>query len=464
MTAAREIRPTPYQSRILSIPQDYNIALLGGRGGGKTHAIMFLVIRHCSEFKARARVLITRRRLKSLIQMSEELRVMLRAAFGPSVSYNQNDNVFRLPNGATIALTHCESSSALADVAQGQNFSLCCVDEAGHGPDISVIDELGLALRAPGVPLRMVLSGNPGGPLHSVLASRYVTNRTPWVPFEFAENTWVLAASTIEDNPHLPEAYKRNFEVMRHTDPALYRAMRYGDWASIVGDYLQGIWNADRMVIDHHDLPPDCFVDLKLSIDWGSSAPCAVLLGGRLAVDVRLSNDRVLPKGAYVVYDEHGEVDARNSARGTGKTPSQIAPAIHEMCARNRVRARGVIDSAAEARTAGRAEASIADLFREAGVRVSPAKKGARVPRFEHLKAMMVAGDFYVASRCRHWLATCPSLPRDPRNPEDVDTTAVDHFWDATSYAIAGEASGRVTQRAFTPEPRMPREERIVWV
>ena len=87
------------------------------------------------------------------------------------------------------------------------------------------------------------------------------------------------------------------------------------------------------------------------------------------------------------------------------------------MCARSGVRARGVIDDAAEAKTAGRHEDSISDLFRAAGVRVSPARKGPRVPRFEALKQMMIAREFYVASRCAGWLRTVPSLPRDPRNP-----------------------------------------------
>lgn len=59
---------------------------------------------------------------------------------------------------------------------------------------------------------------------------------------------------------------------------------------------------------------------------------------------------------------------------------------------------------------------------------------------------------------------TVPSLPRDPRVPDDCDSAANDHLLDATSYAIAGEASGRVQQSSFTPEPRMPRDERVVWV
>lgn len=451
------IRPTPFQARVLSVPEDHFIFLGGGRGGGKSFALQLLILRHCDQYRNRARVLVTRRRLKSLMQFADELRGLMRSAYGGGFSYNQNDNVFRLPNGASVALTHCESNAALQDTVQGSTFSLIVIDEAGEGPPLPVIDALALTLRAPGVPLRLVLAGNPGGANHSALAERYVTGRDPWAPFEFADVRWVYAPSTVDDNPHLPLAYRRNFEVLKHTDPALYRAHRLGDWSAIVGDYFGGVWQPGRAIIDHHAVPPDCFASLRLSIDWGSAAPCATVLGGRLAYDVRLPDDRVMPKGAWVIYDEHAEVDPKNIARGSGKTPSQIAPALHAMAARNRVRARGVIDAAAEARTAGRAEASIADLFRAAGVRVTPARKGARVPRFEVLKQLMAAGEFFVAERCRYWLATVPSLPRDPRNPEDVDTSANDHALDATSYLIAGATAGRVVMGDFGQTPaRLP--------
>lgn len=465
MNQATVVRPSPFQAQVLAVPEDMNLFLGGGRGGGKSFAVMLLILRHCNQYKNRARVLVTRRRLKSLLQFAEELRALLRSAYGAGFTYNQNDNIFRLSNGATIALTHCESQASLSDTVQGTTQSLIVVDEAGEGPELPVIDALALTLRAPGVPLRLILAGNPGGANHSALAERYVTGRAPWAPFEFADQQWVYAPSTVDDNPHLPEAYKRNFSVLAHTDPALYKAHRHGDWSAIVGDYFGGVWQHARAVFDHHELPPDCFGSLRLSIDWGSAAPCASVLGGQLAYDVRLSDDRVMPKGSWVIYDEHVEADPKNISRGTGRTPGQIAPALHAMCARSGVRARGVIDSAAEARTAGRAESSIGDLFREAGVRVSPARKGARVPRFELLKQLMANGEFFVASRCRYWLATVPALPRDPRNPEDVDSSANDHALDATSYLIAGASSGHVAVGDFSPPRRLPDTgERVILV
>jgi hypothetical protein len=198
---------------------------------------------------------------------------------------------------------------------------LIVIDEVGEGPDLEVIDQLSLTLRAQGVPLRMVLAGNPGGQNHSALAERYVTGRTPWVPFEFGGDTWVYAPSTVDDNIFLPDAYKRNFEILRRTDPALYLAHRHGDWSAIVGDALAGVWRQAQSVFDHHDLPVNAFRDLRLSIDWGSAAPCAVVLGGQLAYDFRLPDDRVMPKNSWVIYDEWFEHDPLNIARGTGRTP-----------------------------------------------------------------------------------------------------------------------------------------------
>jgi len=78
----------------------------------------------------------------------------------------------------------------------------------------------------------------------------------------------------------------------------------------------------------------------------------------------------------------------------------------------------------------------------------------------------MADGEFFVASRCRYWLATVPALPRDPRHPEDVDTSANDHLLDATSYLIAGAAQGSVRVGDFMhPSPAPPDTgDRIIYV
>ena len=42
----------------------------------------------------------------------------------------------------------------------------------------------------------------------------------------------------------------------------------------------------------------------------------------------------------------------------------------------------------------------------------------------------------YIYSTCRNLIRTLPALPRDDKNPEDVDTKAEDHAYDALRYAV----------------------------
>lgn len=213
----------------------------GGRGGGKSFSLMLLILRHVQQYGPRARVLVTRRRLKSLLQFAEELRGLLRSAFGPGVSYNMNDNVFRLPNGAAIFMTHCESVSALQDTIQGHTYSLVIVDEAGEGPPLEVIDQLGLSLRAPGVPLRVILAGNPGGANHSALSERYVAARDPWAIFEFAGQGWAYAPSTVDSNR---TCRRRTSATSRFCGPPTRRCTRRTGTAT--GRRSRGTFSPDR--------------------------------------------------------------------------------------------------------------------------------------------------------------------------------------------------------------------------
>lgn len=458
MDTSITIEPTPWQRRVLAIPEQHSLALLGGRGGGKSFCVALLVLRHVNQYRDRAKVLITRRRLKSLGQFQIELSRLLTLAFGPgNVSFNQQDSIYKFRgHSGSIQLAHCESAAALSDIATGMNFSLLCLDEVGDAPTLPLVDELMLSLRQPGVPLRCILSGNPGGVNHGPLSERYVTNREPFVPFQFASRTWVLCPSILEDNPHLPDEYRDNFEAMRLTDEGRYQAMRYGRWDMITGDFLSGVFQHSRVVFDHHELPPDVFSWLKIGADWGTASPAYFGLGGITRMDWRLNDDRFIPRGSFVLFDEHAEYSPLNLARGSGRTPHEIAPAIQAMCHRNGVKPKGVIDCAAFAKSLGNREVTVGSLFKQAGVSLSPAKKGPRVQRHDYLRQLLANGEFFVASRCRYFLATVPTLPRDPRNMEDCAPDAVDHALDAVEYLIAGPQSGRVAVGGFEAPRRLP--------
>jgi hypothetical protein len=454
-----KIEPTEFQRRVLTVPEHVNLLLSGGRGGGKSMALMLLTLRHCVTYKSRAKVLIVRKQLKSLAQMSVQLLGLFRSAYGRDVSYNGGTNMFTLPDGATVQLAYCDGAADLVSISQGMSFSAIFVDEAGSAPAIEVIDELALALRAdPDVPTRLALFANPAGVNHATLFSRYLRGRTPWQVFEYADELWCVCPSTLDMNPHVGKKYAAKFEILRKTNYPKYLAMRHGDFSRLTGDFFGTCWDHDRIVFDANELTPDCFSTLRLAIDHGSSAPMVALLLGRTREDLRLRDDRFIPAGAYVVWDEVAEYMPDNPNKGTGRSPREYAPRIKDMCCRSGLRrASGVIDSAASSKHAGRNEKSISDLYHDAGIFVRNAKKGNRVERHENLKQLIVDRRLFVADRCRYFLETVPTLPADPKNFDDTDPAAPVHALDALEYGVAGPQTGQVRVDSFSGRPpRMP--------
>lgn len=180
---------TPWQERVLAIPEDLNIAMLGGRGSGKTTALALLVLRHCVQYEDKARVLILRATYKSLANLWDELEALFRDAFPGGISSNRADFVIRCPNGAVVTLGNLSTSKDVAKW-QGQEANLLAVDEITNFTTMRYINMLRANLRGPaGIPTRMIVLGNPGGPLHATIARMHVTSRIPWRPYELEDGS-----------------------------------------------------------------------------------------------------------------------------------------------------------------------------------------------------------------------------------------------------------------------------------
>ena len=97
---------------------------------------------------------------------------------------------------------------------------------------------------------------------------------------------------------------------------------------------------------------------------------------------------------------------------------------------------------------------SIADEMARVGVRWEKADN-ARKAGWEKLRRLMKASlqermeeaGLFVFSTCRQFIRTVPSLPRDGRDMEDLDTSTEDHIADACRYRIMRVTSRLITQR-----------------
>jgi hypothetical protein len=100
----------------------------------------------------------------------------------------------------------------------------------------------------------------------------------------------------------------------------------------------------------------------------------------------------------------------------------------------------------------------IADIYSENGVPLTEAGKGGRVPGWERLRSYVKDGPAcphhralgwstcplaHFFPQCENLIRTLPTLPHASKgDPEDVDTDAEDHAYDAASYLMIMVGTG----------------------
>lgn len=435
------VEPTPYQAKVLSVPEDIDLFLGGGRGGGKSHCKALLILRHIEQYRERARVLYVRKTYKGLADFELVLRTLFSAAYGSAASYNASEHVFRLPYGY-VELAQVDNFAAY-DKVQGRSFTLILVDEVTQWADPQVIDMLRSNLRgAKDIPMRTVYSGNPGGVGHQWVASRYVLPARPWVPFPTTTGgRCVHAPSTFLDNPHLDgDDYRRQLSAACAGDEELLRAWTEGDWTVARGAFFAGCLSPERCAIERWTGVPSGW-RTHLAHDFGSSSPSATYLFAKSPGAVA-PDGRFYPRGSLIALDELATARPGRPNEGLGWTVPRLAEAIREMSSKWSVPPHGTADDAIFARARGHGAATIADEFSGCGVSFLPAGKGTRKAGWQRMRTLLSqAGSpdlpgLYIARSCDYAWQTLPAIPRDPRDPEDLDSDAPDHGADAIRYGV----------------------------
>lgn len=463
MPAVTEQRPdqlAPWQAQAMTVPEQFDVCLAGGRGGGKTYALAALFLRHAEQHGAQARCLVVRKSFPGLQDLEAEFLSYYRAVYGSALRYDGQKHRFSLPGGATIQLDQLERETDFGKY-QGKSFTHIAVDEAGQFASPVLIDRLRSSLRGPvGVPVRFFILANPGGVGHHWIARRYAL-AAPWQPYQCPATgaDYVTIASTYRDNPYIDrDRYARNLMAACATDPELGRAWLDGDWSVLRGAYFSNVIDESRNMVEpwpclpvtagppigapgywHRATRADRW-QVYLAHDFGVAAPSVTYLcvespGGEAP------DGRFYPRGSVILVAEDAVVHPDDDNAGLGLTVPDQASRILSLCAEWGARPNGVADDAIFNKTGGQA-GSIANEFQRAGVTFSRAKKGSRIGGWQKMRRMLAdAGSpdrpgLYISRSCRYWWTTVPALPRDPRNPEDVDSTAPDHAADACRYGL----------------------------
>lgn len=429
-----------FQQRVMLTPEEIDVFLGGGRGGGKSYALALLALRHAEQYGAAARILYLRRSYKGLADFELMSRDLFGGIYGAAARYNSAEHVWRFPGGGYLELGQLETHADYAKY-QGRSFTLLLIDEAGQYPDPALLDILRSNLRGPkGMPIRAVIAANPGGVGHHWLAKRYVFRAAPWAPFieEKSKRMFVYAPSTFAGNQFIDrDEYDEQLVAGCAGDPELLRCYREGDWSVARGAYFASVLDEGRNAVDPWQAIPKGWLTY-LAHDFGSSAPSVTYIVAQ-SPSGEGPDGKFYPRDSLVLIDELATNKRDSLSDGLGWTVPILGEAIVEMCKRWNVRADGVADDAIFAKT-GHGSGSIAEEFRRNGVYFTEAKKADRLSGWNIMRRLLedagkpdVPG-LYISRACEYFWSTVPYLARDQKRVEDVDSSGPDHAADAVRY------------------------------
>ncbi|WP_341928805.1 terminase large subunit domain-containing protein [Methyloversatilis discipulorum] len=432
----------------------------GAAGGGKSHLMRVGAIAWCTDIPG-LQVYIFRRLSDDLLKNHMEGVTGFPALLSEwidsgLVKINWSKAFIEFWNGSKIHLCHCQYEKDVTKY-QGAEIHVLMLDELTHFTEKIYrylrgrcrMGALKLPKKYAGLFPRILGSANPGGIGHNWVKATFIDIAPPrqitrqpkseggmlrqYIPAKLADNPTLL-----ENDPD----YADRLEGLGNA--ALVKAMRDGDWNIVAGGMFDDVWDEKRHALHPFDVPAGWRIDR--SFDWGSTKPFSVgwwAEADGTDVIMRDGTRRSFPRGTLIRiaewYGWNGKPNeglrmlAVEVARGVLKVEREIGIA-------GRVKS-GPADSAIFDTQNG---VCIADDMAKAGVKWEKADKGpgSRRNGWERMRKMLKAAlrhpmeepGILVFDTCRQFIRTVPVLPRDERQPDDIDTDAEDHVGDETRY------------------------------
>lgn len=453
--------------------------LFGGAAGpGKTTWALAMAVRFALRFPG-AGVGIFRRYHTDLTSGPSSILRRLLGMLPPWVAtYNANEHSFTFRNGSVLTLGHMNRD---ADIGKymGLEYQLLVFDQLEQFTEFQYLSllgrlraagELAEALEAAHERPRAISTANPGDVGHAWVKGRWIDPAPPntvWRPDPTEEEpepgTRVFIPGLLTDNPKIDRFYIRRLQSL---PPARRRQLLYGDWSAAEGLRFGMSWRPDVHIIDPERFPiPLAGIPKGVGIDYGVAAPFCALWGAVFADRLIVVYRELYQAGLTPVEQAQAILDAevqRDEEGGHGERapgrplPAWLDPSTWAPDPMHPVSPQG--PGAKDLPPPG----SIAWHYQQTGLPVAKAQNNrlSGVALVDELLRVRpgpypVGGPrILVFSTCRNLIRTLPALPRDKRNPEDVDTAAEDHAYDALRYLCMGLLGGPAPPP--TPRPDKP--------
>lgn len=423
------------QTEFLASDED-EVLFSGGRGSGKSAALMVDPLRYCH--KKTFRALIVRRTMPELRSLISEAKELYFQAF-PGVRWKEQEKMFVFPSGATIEFGYCDN---IDDVERyrGQQYAWLGIDELTHFDSPEIYNKLKGSLRTtdPTQKVYVRCTTNPNGKGKWWVREYFIDNAPSGKTFTLEFDTPIGKLritrkwfnSTVMDNPTILQNNPQYIATLASYPEALRKQWLEGSWDAVEGmafpDFSTSIHVIDPFKIPHSWLK-------FRGCDWGYASRAACVW---LAVD---QDNNIY---VYREFGANGPVKTNTFLQQPKLTADLFAQEVVKREAEDNVKY-GVLDASTWAHR-GDSGPSIAEemilngcLWRPSD-RHAGSRKSAVLKMHQLLKVDEHTGrpKIFIFNTCPELIKCLSSLPLDENDPEDVDTTADDHFWDALMYGL----------------------------
>tara|TARA_R110002020_G_scaffold472424_1_gene700401 strand:- start:438 stop:1967 length:1530 start_codon:yes stop_codon:yes gene_type:complete len=479
-------KPLPgSQCSALTAPVNH-IMIDGTRGGGKTDVQIMRFRRHVGQgYGAFWRGVIIGRSYKALDDIvARTKRWFPKFKDGAKFLASQAAYKWTWPTGEELLLRVMEKPEDY-EKFHGQEFPFIGWNEVTQWSTSECYDLLMSCNRAsflpsehspdplnplPELPLLVVGTTNPSGPGHNWCKSRFVdiapagkVVRNVTKVFnprtqkeEDVVKTQVRLFSSYKENIYLAPEYIADLENIR--DPNKRKAWLEGDWDVTAGGAVDDLWKSGVHIVPRFPVPKAWQV--RRSHDWGSTHPYStgfwgISNGEEVDVDGTIY---CFPKGSIIRCAEDYGAEGRKSPTGGmdfyGHNAGLKLPAPEVARRAKQVEETltlmgwiesSVLPGPADNQIFGvlnTEDKTIAKQMEDEGISWEHSNKspGTRIIGLQVVRDMLqnaLDGEgpgLYVMRNCKAFINTVPVLPRDPKKPDDVDTTAIDHCYDEVRY------------------------------
>lgn len=445
------------QALFLACPV-FEVLYEGTRGPGKTDALLADFCQHVGKgYGAAWRGVLFRSTYKQLSDVVAKSKAWFKLWF-PRATFNESDYVWTFPDGEQLLLRYMAKPGDY-DNYHGHAYPWIGWEELTNWATAEMYLKMFSCCRStvPGMPRKVRATTNPYGKGHNWVKARFgLPHMRGRVIRTEGEPDRVAIHGHISENRALLDAdpdYPQRIRAAA-SNPSQLAAWLDGSWDITSGGMFDDLWDTRVHCVPAFQVPRTWHVDR--SFDWGSAKPFSV--GWWAESD---GSDLVLPSGnrlrtvrgdLFRIAEWYG-IKKGTENEGLKMLASDVAEGIRSrevsLGLAGRVRP-GPADPSIWSEENGNC---IERDMRLKGVTWERADN-ARVHGWEQVRKRLrhslnvdevgeprrtvreQPGLFVVAERCPHFLRTVVPIPRDEKDPDDVDSDVEDHCADESRYRV----------------------------